>query len=550
MKNRLLNLNIKKIFNILLLVILFSYFGIWNSFFQQDEWSGLGRYYSLSSLSIESKMIAYYEPLFKSGIAHFLPFLPIVNLIRYGFFGLSYEPYAILSLLLHVFSSLSVFWLIKIWSRDNLAALISSIVFAILPNGSQAVTWVGTSLPTQFAFLFSTFSVGFWLKWLESNKRKELFISLVFAVLAIGFKETALFLFIFLPFLYVFIKKRFEKKLAINLLLLVLFYAVLRFFVAFIGNNTTESFTTLYGFFKNAFSNYLTVVPRGFGQIFIPQEILYKLFQSSLILIGKITNTSLFFDPIFLEKFLVRPALYITGFVIILILLIKRKYFYFAYIMCSLIPIVFITEGELNGLFLPSRSLYIPLIGAVGVVGEFGSNILKNKKYLASIVLCFYILINLMILKYQNNLLIREGKIRKEILNTISSQNPILGDKVIIYIESDSSYYGLPSDTKILPFQSGLGKTLLVWLSKDEAFPPEFFDNDFLWDISAQGYKEVEGRGFGYFREKSLLTETIKKYNIASESLIGYKWHSRTNSLQNVTIDLRREMEINEKNTK
>ena len=70
---------------------------------------------------------------------------------------------------------------------------------------------------------------------------------------------------------------------------------------------------------------------------------------------------------------------------------------------------------------------------------------------------------------------IRDWKYRHNILNQISEDNLKLTDKQVFYTESDTSYYGLPDETKILPFQSGFGQTLLVWFEKSERFPNDFF---------------------------------------------------------------------------
>jgi hypothetical protein len=104
------------------------------------------------------------------------------------------------------------------------------------------------------------------------------------------------------------------------------------------------------------------------------------------------------------------------------------------------------------------------------------------------------------------------------------------------------SYYGLPSEEKMLPFQSGLGQTLLVWYHDQENYPNEFYQNRFLWEITDQGYQEVGDRGFGYFRDKDLLRQAIAQYNLVPESLVAFSWNSQTEELKDVTVLVREEL--------
>ena len=136
----------------------------------------------------------------------------------------------------------------------------------------------------------------------------------------------------------------------------------------------------------------------------------------------------------------------------------------------------------------------------------------------------------------------RRGEVRKSILTTIQLVYPDLPDKVVVYTQSNQPYYGLPPETKILPFQSGLGQTLLVWYYPTEKFPKEFFADRFLWDIEEQGYKEVGDHGFGYFRDLDLLRDAIGQYNLPGESVIAFSWDGKKNFLTDITQEVRNEI--------
>ena len=132
-----------------------------------------------------------------------------------------------------------------------------------------------------------------------------------------------------------------------------------------------------------------------------------------------------------------------------------------------------------------------------------------------------------------------EGLLRQKILTQIQWEHPVLPSHAVFYFESDRSYYGLPDTEKILPFQSGLGQTLLVWYYKTQKFPSDFFQNNYLWDLESQGYKQIENQGFGYFRDFDLLKQTIDQHQLPLESVIAYRFNSSHNTLFEVSQEIR-----------
>src|SRR3990167_8934429 len=136
----------KHVLILIVTLVLTVYWGSWNGFFQQDEWAGLGRFYA-SGISLLDKLQNYYSSIFLNrGIGHFLPFTPAVNFLQYSLFGLNYASYAFLSLGLHI-------------SKSKTISLVAAVFFAVASSGSQAVLWVGTSIPTQMAAMFSILTI-------------------------------------------------------------------------------------------------------------------------------------------------------------------------------------------------------------------------------------------------------------------------------------------------------------------------------------------------------------------------------------------------------
>ena len=126
--------------------------------------------------------------------------------------------------------------------------------------------------------------------------------------------------------------------------------------------------------------------------------------------------------------------------------------------------------------------------------------------------------VNVFSLKNEVKVIADRGKIRKNILTQVKRDYPVLPPKVVFYIESDSSYYGLPEEVKILPFQTNFGSTLFIWYLPTEKFPKEMVDKGWLFsDLTAEGYKEIGGRGFGYFWDITKLKKVVLEKNLSPE---------------------------------
>jgi hypothetical protein len=186
-----------------------------------------------------------------------------------------------------------------------------------------------------------------------------------------------------------------------------------------------------------------------------------------------------------------------------------------------------------------SRNLYFPLIGAALLLVLLLWRAAKEKSVQLMIFLLPFLFLNAFQLNREIRSLVREGQVRKDILVSMKRKYPDLPNKVIFYTESDSSFYGLPFEEKILPFQSGLGQTLLVWYQQTERFPSEFFQDRFLWEITEEGYREIEERGFGYFRDFEKLVKALKENNLSEEAIIAFRYNSEISKLDDITNEVR-----------
>lgn len=225
-------------FTILLLiaVILFTYRSLSRVFFQQDEWLGFGQIIYRSSPGTASIWQMIF-PVAKK-FSHFNPLTTLIYWREYVLFGLNFPFYAIISIILHFFNSLLVFYLAWLLLKKKELALAAGLFFSLNSFSHQAVTWVASSLNTQACCLFVLLSLIFLLK------KHFLFSILAFAI-SLGFKEASVFLFFFLPLFWLMEDRKRERAFWLPFLLFSAFYFGFRVWLFFSGQSQAPRETDL-----------------------------------------------------------------------------------------------------------------------------------------------------------------------------------------------------------------------------------------------------------------------------------------------------------------
>lgn len=533
----------RKIIYILLLLsvlIIWLYFPIFNNFFQQDEWSGFANYYLVGGKQ-------YIIDSFVPDPGHYVPLFKTLFAVSFGLFKFDFYTWALVSVVWHILNSLLVYLLAKKLFKNNVEAIASSVLFAVLAAGQQATSWVVANGATQGATTFVLLSLIYFFE-------SKIWISILMLTISMLFKEISIGMFAFLPIVIMFqnyiSKKKILDKKIIYFVLVGLFYVVFRYltFLGVFSDVTAPVIIESQGFHE-IFTNVSTFPVKAISQTFIPPFLLLEISKYVAIKlpdgIAGLPATT-FFDNFYLKYVL--GVLVIGVFAAILLILIlsirfkKNRYTaiaFFSLLFVAINSAIYALSPGRSG-FVPiidSRNLYLPSIGMVFFLVSI-STMFKNWK-VSSIILTFFIALNILVTRIELDKITDIGEERHNILNQIQRDNLKLSEKQVFYIESDTSYYGLPDEVRILPFQSGFGQTLLVWFEKTELFPSNFFDNHYLWPIDSQGYKEIGNKGFGYIREFDLLKSTVKEYNLPVDSVVAYSWDSKTNKLTNTTDIIR-----------
>ncbi len=548
MVRKIITKNLKWIFLILAVVFL-TYSQIFLGFFQQDEWAS----FAVNSLLLENNILGYLKGVLNPTVGHYQPFNNFVLSILYTTFGLHYLGYASVSIFLHLLNVLLVFVLSIRVLKNTLLALFTSLLFGVSASTYQATSWVMADLGIHLSTLMALISIIFMLNYADTDKRKNLIISVTFLFFSLLFKEITFGLFLLLPISF-FIFSNKKNKYKFKILYIFIFFGSL--YLALRGAmyllpsaySLEESIVKIQSLFNIAY-NLFTFPIKGFVESIIPVNLLLGIayFISNFFyvdLVGQINTTK---RDIVVQKWILELLVFVV-FLSFPLFLIKFKDNFFKYKKALLLGIflvilnapIFAFSPEKSGkiTIIDSRNLYFINIGSTLILAAIIASLFKKNLFIIVIysILSFY---NVAVLTQNLKLVNRDSEVRKKILERINIEYPNIPKKTIFFTSSDTSYYGLPEDEKILPFQSGFGQTLIVWFYIKGEIPKEYLKNKYLWEITSEGYKQVGEYGFGYFRDIEELKRVVKQYNIPKESIVGYEWKSKNSDLINISEEIR-----------
>lgn len=528
------------------IVVLVFYSKITMGFFQQDEWLSFARHFILR----EEGILALLKDAFLPSVGHYQPLNTLTIHSLFSVFGLNYIGYVFTSITLHLINLTIIFLLAKKIFKGLLLPVIVIILFGISASIYQATSWVLADIGVHFATIFSLLCLLFFFEFLSNKKTIHFYLSLVFLIISLAYKEIALGLFLLLPITYFLFGNIKKKKYPIITIGIGAFYLLFRVAIIFLPQSyTRDILATQSQSIQDILYNFLTFPSKAITQLIIPSNVLldFSYFIGSVL---PTEWTGYKYTTIY-DKFVEGVVLEFIIILFSIFIILTSVYFWSKeqnhliknIIILSLILIIlnspiFALAPEKSGVIslIDSRNLYFLSIGSSFLLGSIlGSSILGRFSKVGIFILL--IMLNSYWLNFQINKVAENGLLRKSVLKQIKKDYPKLPDRVVFYTESDKSYYGLPADEQILPFQSGLGQTLLIWYYPTENFPIDFLKNRFLWEIRDQGYKEIEGRGFGYFRNFDLLKKTVKDYNIDLNSIVGFSWRSKTNTLLDISSE-------------
>ncbi|PJE67493.1 hypothetical protein COU95_02125 [Candidatus Shapirobacteria bacterium CG10_big_fil_rev_8_21_14_0_10_40_9] len=542
----------KEITGLFLLIVIIGLFysKVLSGFFVQDEWYGFGWFLLHKDLNLLELLRFFFAP----DIGHYNPLTNIVTSLFFFHWGINYTKFAIIGILMHVFVSMAVYFLAKIVFKGNrILAFFVALIFGLFASPYQGVAWVVTNIATLSSSFLGVVSAIIFFTFLNVRKRRFLVWSLLFLLVSLLFKEITIGLFpLFFVLCLIRTSGQVKRKSAFLIIFFAAGYILFRVAMFFTPHQTGSLLFSQPPSARIVIYNFITLPIKSLAQTVVSPEFM-KMTSLSLARIFPTSISGIPGSPVF-EAFAVEKIMEIVTLVVGLALIFvglfivrkSRRNDFKDSVLLGLGWIIInsfifsISPGVSRPIFIvDSRNLYFTSVGIAIFLAGF-LKLLTGEKTKTFLILALAILIlNIYWLNFNISSFVKVGIIRKNILEKIVMSYPRLPPKAVIYAMSDISYYGLPENERILPFQSGFGQTLLVFYNQSEEFPNDFFPGNYLWDIESQGYEEHGLRGFGYFRDLELLKKTLNEYNIPKESVIAFSWSSSTNQLTDITLEVR-----------
>lgn len=523
------------------LLVYISYRGLFRTFYQQDEWMAIGIFFTHNF--IESVRTSSLVDIFTG--ANRILSLPLLY-IFFHLFKFQIWLLAIFSILIHTANGILVYAIISLLTGNILAAWVGGIFFVESYNGMQALTWFASSSNALPATFFGLLSILFIVLYIRKNKSAYIMWGQVSLIASYYFKELGIMLVIFLPLMLVLLN---NKKLKI-LNIVKLFSPLLVCFAGIVVLKVFKfmQFSSQVGVFVGKSSGGITQIIKNaifypiisFSQVFIPYPLVIKI-NPAIGLVSQFTDI-LFFSAsvalllcIAITAFLWKEkrSLIITGTILILL---------------SFVPYAVLMRGSS---YLDSRYFYFGMAAGGILLGIYADIILSKFRFKSELVnksiLCVIILIilgysykNLQFIQREINRLVLVADERKSIIRQVQQIAPIPPKNPIFFVSGSSNYYFIPNQR--LPFQQGIGYTFMSLFYPTGRISRELLSpqDNFFWDVKNEGYKEENGRGFGYFWDKEQLGALFKQNrNLNVNQIVGLYYDSNNKKIIDITAKIR-----------
>lgn len=536
--------------SVLLATILLTFKQLPQTFYQQDEWLGLGQLMAIGWGNILNGNNII-QLLFGDG----RPLTRVWGTVFYEAFSLQPIPFAIYSIMFHFVNTVLVYFIINRLIKNKFFALLGALYFAVADVAHQTVTWFGASFGEQPSSLFIFLSVLLFLFFVENKNKVYLYTAFICAAISLYFKENGIFLFpLFSLAPFIFDKKYPIKKLTVSYLPVFLFAALFvgyrLFEMLFINTPFTGSVyasATSQSILPTLFLRVIMYPLTSFSLSFIPYPIAtflaawtWKLYYPY------ITQRP---DLVFQTAILDMIAIVFSGFILLMSYCIacKKEYtkpvvFALVFFVLSILPYVVISKTYA---YLEPRYFYISLLSSGILIGCLFSYLYfslqrKGKLLLAIplIVYAVFIRFNISVIRHDIAVQVDIANERKSFMKQLYSYLPTLTKDTNIFYFTGSTPYVV--DNNFTPFQNGFGYTLMVLYYKSGEIPKYLPTTQFLWNLGEEGVKKMDGKTFGYFNNYDDLKKYTKQKQLDPDSIYSFYYDAKQKKLYNITTQVQK----------
>lgn len=385
-----------------IVVSLLSYITIFDNELIGDDRDFIENWTTIQQTSAIPKLLAGDVPESHMGV--YRPVRGVLYFFTYQIWGENVFGYHLHSVITHTFVSLLLYWVIlKLSPQNKTVAFLTSLLFASHPIHTEAVSFITASFDTT-AFVFMMASFGFYLNFRKSKLGRDLKISTLLYLLAMGTNEVTYVYPIILGIYHllfdkVAVKKYFELTKQIWLVFGGMF--LLRFGVLHITTRSQYAggsfwLAQLISLKAVLWYLYLTFLPVKLGLIHIlPGNISTYMFQD--LNVEVIRQQSLFEPSIFIVVSIL-SILFVTAWKVS-----KSNpliSFGIIWYLISLVPVLNLLP---TAVYFSERYSYLATVGFCLVVGYLLTNLIGSQRTLikslgylvTTIILVAYIALSL-----------------------------------------------------------------------------------------------------------------------------------------------------------
>jgi len=190
------------------------------------------------------------------------PIQTLTYMIEYSLGGSKVETYHFSNILLHIAAALCVCWFINILFSNWLLSFLTGILFLTHPVHTEAVAYIsGRSDPLSLVFMLLSFI--FYIKYLEKDNIAALVVTIIAYVSALLSREASLIFPVLVGLYHYTFKKKVKARAFLPVLCVALFYIALRLSVLRFAVEDKQASTSLFqrlpGFFA-AIANYIRLL--------------------------------------------------------------------------------------------------------------------------------------------------------------------------------------------------------------------------------------------------------------------------------------------------
>lgn len=538
----------------------FTFLNLKDTFYQQEEWLGLGNIFVYGSDYI---FLIFKQDLFKAFLGEGRILSSLINYIFYNVFPYNSVPLTTFVVLVHIINSVLVFLLAKALLKQTWPALLGALFFSVNAVAQSAVTWAAaiSTIPATTMVLVSLLTFFKSINFFEDRRQlkyKWLIISFIILYISMLFKQVGIFLIpLYIVTIAVFFSEKLELKSILSVSKKYLLPVALFLIIVIVYLITYKSKSGIDALFLTGGSDYFYQT-LGLRAILYPFTSISQLFvppETFLNFARLVTNIYYPFFPsehfVLIVQTVVLDLLSVilTTIILVFIYILSKRatkeqkcviWFFIGFIISTFLPYVLISKSFS---YLDSRYYYPGVIGASFIIAWIINIVWKLSKYVGlglSILIVFLVSAHLVVVK--SNIL-QQASIaqeRKGFLLQLSSIKPRLkSNKNVFYITGGNDFY-LPGHN--VPFQNGLGHTLMVWYYDRDKIPEQLIKEKTLFDLGKQGYYEYEGKGFGYFSDIELLKQAVADNNLLNSSVVYLYYDAYNKKLIDKTDELQSQL--------